>query len=118
MTVRSFRDLFAWQRAMDLAAGIYEVTRTWPREEIYGLTGQARRAAVSVMANIAEGKGRSGSREFLHHLSIADGSLAEVESHLLLAHKIKFLDEATLEPLLHQIEETRSLVRGLIRSLR
>ena len=103
---------------MDLAASVYEVTKSWPREELYGLTGQARRAAVSVMANIAEGKGRSGSREFLHHLSIADGSLAEVESHLLLAHKIEFIDEIALEPLLHQIEETRKLVRDLIRSLR
>ena len=118
MTVRSFRDLIAWQRAMALAVGVYEVTKTWPREELYGLTGQARRAAVSVMANIAEGKGRSGSGEFRHHLSIADGSLSEVESHLLLAYEIKFLDEIALDSLLRQIEETRSLVRGLIRSLR
>ncbi len=118
MAVRSFRDLIAWQRAMALAVGVYDVTKTWPREEIYGLTSQARRAAVSVMANIAEGKGRSGSGEFLHRLSIADGSLSELESHLLLAHAITFLDEASLENLLGRIEETQRLIRGLIRSLR
>jgi four helix bundle protein len=116
--MQSFRDLIAWQRAMDLAAAVYEVTRSWPREEIYGLTAQTRRAAVSVMANIAEGKGRTGSREFLHHLSIADGSLAEVEAHLLLAQRLGFLDETTMAPLLQQIAETRRLVRGLIRGLR
>ena len=118
MTVRGFRDLFAWQRAIDLAEDVYEATRTWPREEAYGLTAQVRRAAASVMANIAEGKGRSGSREFLHHLSIADGSLSAVEADLLLARRLGFLDEVALEALVHQIEETRSLVRGLIRSLR
>ena len=118
MTVRSFRDLLAWQRAIDLAEAVYEATRTWPRDEAYGLTAQVRHAAVSVMANIAEGKGRTGSREFLHHLSIADGSLAEAEAHLLLARRLGFLDAVAFETLEHQIEETRSLLRGLIRSLR
>ena len=118
VTIRSFRDLLAWQRAMDLAEGIYVATRDWPREELYLLTAQTRRAAISVMANIAEGKGRSGSREFLHDLSIADGSLAEVEAHLLFAHRLGFIDDPTLDRLTHQLEETRSLIRGLIRSLR
>ncbi len=70
------------------------------------------------MANIAEGKGRTGSCQFLHHLSIADGSLAEVEAHLLRAQRLGFLDDVALEPLVDQIEETRRLDRGLIRSLR
>ena len=70
------------------------------------------------MANIAEGNGRSGAREFRHHLSIADGSLSEVEAHLLFAHRLRFLDDAALDRLMHQIEETRRLIRGLIRSLR
>jgi four helix bundle protein len=85
VSIQSFRDLVAWQRAMDLAEGVYHATSTWPRDEVFGLTAQVRRAAVSVMANIAEGHGRTGSREFLHHLSIADGSLSEVEAHLLFA---------------------------------
>jgi len=118
VTIQSFRDLLAWQRAFDLAASVYAATKSWPRDEIYGLTSQTRRAAVSVMANIAEGKGRTGSREFLHHLSIADGSLAELEAHLLLAQRLGFLDDTTMNPLVSQIEETRRLIRGLIRSLK
>jgi four helix bundle protein len=118
VTIRSFRDLLAWQRAMDLAEGVYVATRAWPSDEVYGMTAQVRRAAVSVMANIAEGKGRSGSREFLHHLSIADGSLSEVEALLLFAHRLSYVDEATLDRLQRQLDETRNLLRGLIRSLR
>jgi four helix bundle protein len=118
VTITSFRDLIAWQRAMDLAEGVYHATGTWPRDELFGLTAQVRRAAVSVMANIAEGHGRTGSREFLHHLSIADGSLSEVEAHLLFAHRLRFLDDATLDRLVNLIEEVRRLLRGLIRRLR
>jgi four helix bundle protein len=118
MAIGSFRDLVAWQRAIDLAEAIYHVTRDWPSEERFGLTSQIRRAAVSVMANIAEGQGRTGSQEFLHHLSIADGSLAEVEAHLLFAHRLRFIDEATLDRLLQHLEKTRSPLRGLIQRLR
>jgi four helix bundle protein len=103
---------------MELAVGVYHATDSWPPHQLYGLTSQVQRSAVSVMANIAEGKGRTGSREFAHHLSIADGSLSETESHLLLAYQLKFIDEETLNRLLRQLEETRGLVRGLIRSLR
>jgi four helix bundle protein len=116
--MQSFRDLIAWQRAIDLAEAVYVATKPWPAEERYGLTAQTRRAAVSIMANIAEGKGRSGPREFHHHLSIADGSLSELEAHLLFAHRLRFLDDDTLDQLIEQIQETRRLVRGLIRSLR
>jgi four helix bundle protein len=118
MTVRSFRDLIAWQRAIDLVEGIYVATQDWPSDERFGLTSQIRRAAVSVMANIAEGQGRTGSREFLHHLSIADGSLSEVEAHLLFAHRLRFIDEATLDRLLQHLERTRSPLRGRIPRLR
>jgi four helix bundle protein len=118
MTIQSFRDLVAWQRAMDLEVGIYAATRSWPVEEQFGLTAQVRRAAVSVMANIAEGQGRTGPREFLHHLSIADGSLSEVEAHLLFAHRLRFIEEATLDSLLQRLNKTGSPLRGLIRRLR
>jgi four helix bundle protein len=118
MAVGSFRDLVAWQRAIDLAEAIYHATCDWPSEERFGLTSQIRRAAVSVMANIAEGQGRTGSREFLHHLSIADGSLSEVEAHLLFAHRLRFIDKATLDRLLQHLETTRRPLRGLIQRLR
>jgi four helix bundle protein len=118
MTIRSFRDLVAWQRAMDLSEEVYFATKTWPADELFGLTAQIKRAAVSVMANIAEGQGRSGPRELLHHLSIADGSLSEVEAHLLFAHRLRFVDDGTLDRLSQQIEETRRPLRGLIRQLR
>jgi four helix bundle protein len=118
MNGRSFRDLVAWQRAIDLAEEIYLATNNWPSDERFGLTSQVRRAAVSVMANIAEGQGRTGSREFLHHLSIADGSLSEVEAHLLFAHRLRFIDAATLGGLLQHLEKTRRPLRGLIQRLR
>ena len=115
MEGRSFRDLIAWQRAMDL---VYRVTRGWPSGRGVRPTGQVRRAAISVTANIAEGQGRSGPREFLHHLSIAHGSLAEVESLLLVSHRQGYVDTPDLDRLFVVLDETRRLLRGLIRSLR
>jgi four helix bundle protein len=118
MTIRSFRDLVAWQRAMDLGEEIYLATKNWPADDLFGLTAQIKRAVVSVMAIIAEGQGRSGSRELLHHLSIVDGSLSEVEAHLLFAHRLRFVDDGTLERLIQQIDDTRRPLRGLNRQLR
>jgi len=116
--VQSYRDLIAWQKAMDLVKMVYRASREWPKEERYGLTNQARRAAVSVPANVAEGKGRSGSKEFLHHLSIAHGSLCEVETHLTIARRLSYLDDAALQALDRQSAEVGRLLQGLIRSLR
>jgi four helix bundle protein len=79
--VRSYRDLTGWQKGMDMVELVYTTTRGWPKEELYGLTGQVRRAAVSVPSNIAEGQGRASTKEFLHHMSMARGSLLEVESN-------------------------------------
>jgi len=118
MTTQSFRDPIAWQRAIDVTEGIYHATYDWPADERFGLTSQIRRSAVSVVANIAEGQGRTGSREFLHHLSIADGPLSDVEAHLLFAHRLHFIDEATFDRLLRHLEKTRGPLRGLIQRLR
>ena len=115
---RSFKDLYGWQRAMELVLAVYVATKTWPKDESFGIISQARQAAVSVPANIAEGQGRSGPREFLHHLSIAPGSLAELETHLLLAHQLTYMPLDTLASLTVQLDEVRRLIRGLIRSLR
>jgi four helix bundle protein len=117
-TIRSYQDLTAWQKAMALTKAVYEATQTWPREEIYGLTNQVRRAVVSVPANIAEGKGRSGSSEFAHHLSIAKGSLHETETLLLIARDLGYLSAQDTASLLTQTEAVAQLLGGLLRSLR
>ena len=112
-----YRELVAWQRAVDLVERIYRVTAEWPREEIYGLTNQTRRAAVSVPANIAEGQGRSSPKEFAHHLSIAYGSLCELETHLLIAHRLAFLNETTFAELIDQTTAVAKPLRGLLQRL-
>jgi four helix bundle protein len=88
---RKYSDLIAWQKAMDLVAAVYLATANFPKTEIYGLTSQLRRAAVSVPSNVAEGYGRSGRREFAHALSICLGSLAEVETQILIAERLGYL---------------------------
>jgi four helix bundle protein len=87
--IRSYRDLRVWQQAMDLAEACYRATRQFPREELYGMTSQIRRAAVSVAANIAEGHGRDSTGEFVQFLRVAQGSLKELETHLLLSHRVE-----------------------------
>jgi four helix bundle protein len=114
---KSYRDLAAWQRAMELVEGVYLATKEWPREEIYGLTNQVRRATVSVPANIAEGQGRRNPREFIRFLGIATGSLHEVETHLLIARRLDYLDERSLAHLLDLSAETGRIINGLLRSL-
>src|SRR5258708_1498266 len=91
MAIKSYRDLETWQTAMGLVAQIYRVTKIFPKDELYSLTSQLRRAAVSVPSNIAEGQGRDSTKEFLHHLSIAHGSLCEVETQLLIAQRLEYL---------------------------
>jgi four helix bundle protein len=87
MTIRSYRELVVWRKAMDLVKAIYDETKGWPNEELYALTSQIRRAAVSVPSNIAEGQGRSSTKEFLKHISIAYGSLMEVETQIVIAQE-------------------------------
>ena len=117
MGLKSYRDLIAWQKAMDLVEQVHRVTRNWPSDERYELTSQVRRAAVSVPANIAEGQGRSGSKELLHHLSIANGSLHEAETHLLIAKRLGYLEGQACDGLLRQTAEVGRLLYGLRRSI-
>src|SRR4029453_17545399 len=86
--IDSYRDLVVWQQAMDLAVAVYSATRTWPKEELYGLTSQVRRAATSVPAKIAEGYGRENVGSYQQFLRIAQGSLKELETHLLISQRI------------------------------
>ena len=96
--MRSFKysELIAWQKAVDFVAEIYRVPADFPKTEMYGLTGQLRRGAVSVPSNIAEGQSRNGSREFVHHLGIACGSLSEVETQLIIAERLRYIDKDQL----------------------
>lgn len=100
MGIRSYRELEVWQKSIDLVVECYRISESYPKAELYGLTSQLRRAAVSVPANIAEGQGRSHTKEFLNHLSIAYGSLMEVETHLQIAARLNYLDTASLQHML------------------
>ena len=113
----SYRDLKVWQQAMLLAERIYEATKPYPKEEIYGLTSQMRRCSVSIAANIAEGYGRDSGGSFVQFLKIAQGSLKELETHAILSGRIGFLAEADLEELLSSCDELGKMLGGLIRSV-
>ena len=91
MKINDYRDLIVWRKAMDLAAEVHLLSKAFPRDELYGLTSQVRRAAVSAPSNIAEGQARQSTAEFLNFLSIAQGSLAEVDTQLLLAQRFHYL---------------------------
>lgn len=118
MTVRDYSDLVAWQRAMDLVEGVYRITKRFPKEELYGLTCQVRRAAVSVPSNIAEGQGRQTTVDFLHFLAIAHGSLNELATQLVLAWRLNYLADPDKAQLLASVAEVARLLSGLQRSLR
>lgn len=94
MTIRSFRDLRVWQEGMGVVEWVYRETAHFPSQEVYGLTSQMRRAAVSIPSNIAEGHARESRREYLHHLSIARASLAELETQIEIAHRLAYLTES------------------------
>ena len=117
MPVRSYRDLRVWQISIDFAEDLYRITLLFPREEVYSLTAQIRRAVSSIPLNIAEGHARSSTREFLHSLSIAAGSLAEVETQLILAARLNYLEQARLDELLLKSDEIGKMIRGLRKSL-
>ncbi|HEX4796167.1 MAG TPA: four helix bundle protein [Humisphaera sp.] len=117
MAVKSYRDLTVWQKAMDMVEQIYRLTAAFPREEQYGLTNQLRRAAVSVPSNIAEGQGRGVGNEFAHHVRIAQGSLQEVETQLLIASRLRYLSGDLLESVMPLIAEVGRLNRGLHKSI-
>lgn len=102
-SIKSYRDLVVWQEAMNLAEVTYRLTARFPREEIYGLTSQLRRAAASVPANIAEGYGRDSKGSYVQLLRVAQGSLKEFETHLLLAQRIELVDAEGIEPLAYKI---------------
>jgi four helix bundle protein len=118
MASMNYRDLIAWQKAMDLVVIIYRITGLLPREEVYGLKAQLRRAAVPVPSNIAEGEGRRATKEFLRFLSIAHGSLRELETQTLIAERLCYIDADSLDEVLVAADEVGRLITGLSNKLR
>jgi four helix bundle protein len=116
-SVRSYRDLIVWQKSIDLAKQAYKFTERFPQKEVYGLTSQIRRAAVSIAANIAEGHARESTGEFRQFLGIARGSLAELETLLLLAEEFGYGHPAGIRVLTETCEQTGRLLSGLQKSL-
>lgn len=116
--IRGYQDLECWQKAMDLVVDTYQVTKTFPSDERYGLVAQLRRAAVSVPSNIAEGRGRFGLGGFLYHLSVATGSLVEVETQFLISQRLNYLNQSEARLVLGKTAEVRRLLAGMVRALR
>lgn len=115
-TMKHYKDLLVWQKAIDLVTQVYVATRSFSREELYGLTSQIRRAAVSVPSNIAEGQARLTPGEFRQFIGIAKGSLSELDTQLIIAEKLGYL--TVLCPLFEQLAEVGRMLSGLLSSLR
>ena len=116
--LQSYRELIVWQKAMDLAMLVYRLTESFPKREVYGLAAQLRRCGVSVPSNIAEGYGRGSRREYIQFLSIAQGSLKELETQTILAQKLDYSTSVQADRILAEAETVGKLLGGLIRSLR
>jgi len=112
-----YSDLVVWQKAMDLVTEIYKITAIFPNEERFGLSSQARRAAVSIPSNIAEGHGRKQTGAYINHLSIAYGSLVELETQTQIAVRLNFIQEDIATTLLQQMDEIGKMLTGLRKSL-
>jgi len=117
MKVKNYQELITWQKAMDLVEEVYKASKSFPREEVYALTSQIRRAAVSVPSNIAEGQGRRTTADFIRHLSIAYGSLREVETQILIAARLGYSERGGTETVMNRAGEVGRLLNGLMASL-
>jgi four helix bundle protein len=115
---QSYRNLIAWQKAVDLVTRIYKATEGFPTREVYGLTNQLRRAAISIPSNIAEGQARFSKRDFAHFLRQAKGSLAEVDTQIIIARKLSYLNDGQTEELGADCAELGKILSGLIDSQR
>jgi four helix bundle protein len=117
MSVRNYRDLLAWQRAMDFVVLVYRVTSGFPSDERFALTSQLRRSSVSVPSNIAEGEGRFSKADFKRFLSIAHGSLREAETQLMVASRLNYVTQDKIQNALELAGEVGRLIRGLSKSI-
>ena len=117
MPLLHYRELIVWQKGVTLVTDVYRRTASFPKQEMYGLTSQIRRAAASVPANVAEGQGRCSRGEFRLFLGHARGSLYELETHILVAHNLNYLSEEDYSQLMAGIHEVGRLLNGLLKSL-
>lgn len=117
MTIRSYRDLEVWKRSMALVKSVYTLSGAFPADERFGLTSQLRRSAVSIPSNIAEGRARKSTKDFLRFLNIAYGSLAEIETQLLLSKDMAFAPASEVDALLNETAEIARMINGLTVSL-
>jgi len=118
MAIQSYKDLKAWPLAMDFVEGVYKSSAKFPTREVYGLTSQLRRSAVSIPSNIAEGRSRESSREFLNFLSIAYGSLAETQTQLEIARRLGYMDAAVEAKAQQRANEVGRVINGLAAAIR
>ncbi|HEY3417934.1 MAG TPA: four helix bundle protein [Armatimonadota bacterium] len=116
--MNTYRELKVWQTGIEMVESVYRLTKAFPADERFGLTSQLQRAAVSVPANIAEGWGRSRSGDYLHHLSIAKGSLMEVETHLVIALRLNFTSKEEAKSTWELAQETGKMLSALIASIK
>lgn len=116
--MKDFRQLAVWEKAHQLTLAVYQATGTFPKDELYGLTSQIRRASASIPANIAEGCGRNGDGELARFLSIAMGSASELDYHLLLAHDLNLIDSAIYQQLNQQLIEVKRMLNALIHKIK
>jgi four helix bundle protein len=117
MAGKDYHDLIVWQKAMELVMLVYRTTKNLPKEEIYGLTSQMRKAAVSVPSNIAEGQGRQTRKDFRNFLAISLGSLRELETQILIAQGLNYFTRSTTQDLFNLSDQVGRLIRGLAKSL-
>lgn len=116
-TIKTHKDLIVWQKSIDFVIEIYGVTKSYPQSEQFSLTSQIRRSATSIPANIAEGSGRRGSKEFKRFLYISLGSATELETHLIISEKLKYIDNNTFKTLNNSLTDIIRMLSGLIRSI-
>ena len=115
--IKSYRDLIVWQDSLKLAIAVYRATNSFPKHELYGLVSQLRRCSVSVPSNIAEGHAKTSTKDYLRHISIALGSMAELETQLILATELKYVGESTLQELMAASDVLGRRLRSLQNSL-
>lgn len=113
MTLKGYHELIVWQKSIDVVEKIYAATQDFPKEELYALTNQIRRSAVSIPSNIAEGQARKTTKEFINFISIAQGSRAELETQVIIANRLKYIDDNQAEQLLSNLAEIAKMLYSL-----